>query len=146
MRATLGIVLATAIAIAAACAGGQKTWEVRQQKKNDLSILYSEIREWRREAGLDLEPNPQEVNQIRGKKSVHEVRAVCPANQAPVSAACTDVCMLADHICDNAESICAIAAELDGDSWAAEKCASAKASCREAKKKCCAKCSEAKSQ
>lgn len=144
MKATsLGILLTTAIAIAAACAGGQKSWELRQQKKHDLGILYSEIREWRREAGLDLEPPLHEINQIRRTKSVKEVKAVCPSHPV-TSSACADVCTLADHICDNAESICAIAAELEGDSWAAEKCASAKASCREAKKKCCTKCSQAK--
>lgn len=143
MRATsLGALLTTAIAIAAACAGSQ-SWELRQQKKNDIGILHSEIREWRREAGLDLEPPLQEINQIPRTKSVKEVKAVCPSYPA-TNAACVDVCTLADHICDNAESICSIAAELEGDSWAADKCASAKASCREAKKKCCTKCSQAK--
>jgi hypothetical protein len=55
---------------------------------------------------------------------------------------CNDVCSLADAICDNAEQICILADELGKqDTWAQGKCASAKASCRDAKKKCCG-CSE----
>jgi hypothetical protein len=143
MRAgTLGVLLLTAIAIAAAC-GGRQDRELLVMKRNTIDVRYSEIREWRREAGLDLEPNAQDVNQIRRMK-VDQAKAVCPSNPQ-VTEACAEVCTLAEHICDNAESICNIAAELDGDPWADEKCASAKASCREAKKKCCAKCSQAKS-
>jgi hypothetical protein len=50
---------------------------------------------------------------------------------------CTDVCELGTAICDNAEDICAIAAELGDDAWARDKCDSAKASCREAQEGCC---------
>ena len=50
---------------------------------------------------------------------------------------CADVCELGSAICENAEDICAIAAELGDDAWAKDKCDSAKASCREAQERCC---------
>jgi hypothetical protein len=52
------------------------------------------------------------------------------------SAVCHDTCSIKDAICDNAESICRIADDLNDD-WSAEKCHSAKASCREATERCC---------
>jgi hypothetical protein len=140
---TLALVLLVAIGIAAACASSQ-SFEVRLQKKNDISTLHSEIRQMRRDMELDVEPHPQDVMQMRRVKSVEQARAVCSSNRA-VSEACQDVCVLADHICDNAEQICDLAMQLGAnDSWAQDKCASAKASCRDAKKKCCTKCSQAK--
>lgn len=145
MRAsTLGVVLLVAIAIGMAC-GGTRNNEHRYIMKNEISEKFSEIREWRREIGLDLEPAPQDVmSVVRSRTSVQQAKAVCPSNPT-VNATCADVCTLAEHICDNAEHICNIAAELEGDSWAADKCASAKTSCKDAKKKCCTKCSQAKS-
>jgi hypothetical protein len=140
---TLAFVLLVAIGIAAACAGSQ-SFELRLQKKNEISELHSEIRQMRRDMELDVEPHPQDVVQMRRVKFVEQARAVCSSNRA-ISETCADVCTLADHICDNADSICDIAAFLgESDSWAQDKCASAKASCRDAKKKCCTKCSQAK--
>lgn len=51
---------------------------------------------------------------------------------------CEDVCKLSGSICDNAESICDLAAQLPGDAWAEERCGSAKASCKRATERCCA--------
>ena len=145
MKVAVGIALVATFVMAVACGGSGKNWGARYQQKNEISIRLSEIREWRREMGLGLEPHPQDVIQIqRGGGSVRQLKAVCPDGHA-VNESCADVCTLADHICDNAESICNIAAELGAqDTWAQEKCASAKASCREAKKKCCTKGSKAK--
>lgn len=50
---------------------------------------------------------------------------------------CTDSCMLADSICDNAKLICEIAKELGNDAWANDKCTSGNASCEAAHDKCC---------
>jgi hypothetical protein len=50
---------------------------------------------------------------------------------------CEDVCKLSGSICDNAESICELAAQLPGDAWAEERCGAAKASCQRASERCC---------
>lgn len=67
---------------------------------------------------------------------VSALRRVCEPPPEP-SPSCTDVCNLAEAICDNAGDICRIADELADDYWAKEKCRSAKASCKEAKEHCC---------
>lgn len=110
--------------------------ELAHQRKNEITALSTQIRDWRHEAGMGVEPDARTVNRV-DTMTVLAVRktAMCPAHQP--SESCEDVCSLADAICDNAESICAIATELDGDIWADDKCDSAKASCREAKERCC---------
>lgn len=50
---------------------------------------------------------------------------------------CVDVCGLGDSICANASAICDLAAQLPGDSWAAERCNAGKASCQIASERCC---------
>lgn len=143
-----GRVSRVAVALAAlvglhACAGARHSWEQDQTKKNEITARLSEIREWRREAGLSLEPHPQAVNQLL-MSTIQQAKAVCPNGHA-VTETCMDVCTLAEHICDNAEQICILADELGkDDAWAQEKCASAKASCREAKQRCCRTCSVSK--
>lgn len=137
MRATsLGALLALAVGIAASCAGPQRPPDTR---RIEISNLSTQIRDWRREAGLQVEPRREDVIGI-AKTPMKSVEPVCAADHS-VPPTCGDVCSLADAICDNAEQICILADELD-DQWSADKCASAKASCREAKKNCCKKCSE----
>ncbi len=63
-----------------------------------------------------------------------EVRTTC--ERVP-SDRCADVCKLSDSICDNAGSICELAAQLPGDAWADERCGAAKASCKRATDRCC---------
>jgi hypothetical protein len=117
-------------------------WQRRQAKLNEITALWTQVREWRRELGMELDPSPQSLFQIRGRK-VSEVKKICP-NGHSVHKTCADVCVLAGHICDNAETICIIADELGkNDQLAQEKCTSAKASCKEAKQRCCDKCSAA---
>lgn len=127
-----GIAIGAAIAACARPNGDLRRMQL--DKKHEITALWTQIRDWRREAGMDVEPPASMVLQMRGK-SPEKIRRVCPT--APPPAGCDDVCSLADAICDNAESICGIAAELGGDPWADEKCDSAKASCREAKQRCC---------
>ena len=136
MRAsTLGVVLLTAIAIAAACGATQKPVDTRPQ---EILTLWGEIRRFRVDAGMGVEPSPSTMMQMT-KQTVKQAESVCPEGHV-VPKTCDDICALAGHICDNAESICKIAADLN-TAWAHDKCTSAKASCREAKLRCC-KCSE----
>jgi len=114
----------------------------RSPKVDEITALWAQIRDWRREAGWALEPRPEEIISIKPVPP-RQVAQVCPDSH-PVPQTCGDVCSLADAICDNMEQICILADELGkNDDWAQSKCASAKASCRDAKKQCCKKCSEA---
>ena len=133
------IALFAVMVVAFACGGRQVPKDTRP---DEILALWTQIREFRREAGLPVEPRHEDVIQIRATP-VKEVQRVCPEGHN-VPQACNDVCSIADAICDNAEQICILADELGKqDSWAQDKCANAKASCRDAKKKCCA-CSEDK--
>jgi hypothetical protein len=135
------VVAAVALMLFAfSCAGAQRN--ATDPRKNEITALWTQIRDWRREANLPVEPRREDVNSIRFTP-VKEVQRVCPEGHN-VPETCNDVCSIADAICDNAESICILADELGKkDTWAQDKCASAKASCRDAKKKCCG-CSEDK--
>lgn len=117
------------------------TTDDRFVKLGLITQLWMQIRGFRAEAGMELDP-PQALElQWRGK-TVNEAARVCTEGH-PVPRTCGEVCSLADNICDNAEAICGLADEIGKqDRLAQEKCASAKASCREAKQRCCA-CSEA---
>lgn len=132
--------LAAATIVIACAAPKPTTSNERMQKLNTVTNLWTQIRGWRHEAGMPVEPPPSTFISIEGK-TVKEIEKICPeGHQEPK--ACEDVCSLADAICDNADAICEIAEEL-GDSWAREKCTSAKASCKEAKQRCCS-CEEPK--
>ena len=139
---TLALTLGVVASASGGCAGTQPTseWQARFQKHNEITALWTQVRDWRREARMGLEPAPNLLQSVRGT-SVGDAARVCPVSHA-VPTACNDVCSLADAICDNAEAICGIADELGkDDDFAQQKCASAKASCREAKQRCCG-CSE----
>ncbi|MDB4961720.1 MAG: hypothetical protein JWP01_1719 [Myxococcales bacterium] len=138
-----GLLLVAVFVASVACGGAQKPagWEERLVQHNQISNLWTQIRGWRHEAKMDLDPPAQLVQYLRGK-TVRDAAKVCKGDKKE-SATCSDICSLADAICDNAESICAIADKLGaGDAFAQEKCTSAKASCREAKQRCCG-CSDA---
>jgi len=111
--------------------------------RNDITALWTQIRAFRKEAGMDLDPLP--ANEIAvARMSVQQAKRVCPEGHA-VPTTCGDVCSLAEAICDNADAICGLAddlAKLLGrpDKYAVDKCTNAKASCREAKQRCCEKC------
>jgi hypothetical protein len=130
--------LAIGLAIAA-CAQGPGTqrplWDRDSEKKHEITALWAQIRGWRHDAHMDVEP-PQALIQSLLRLTVRQAGGVCPDSHVP-PASCGDICGLGDAICENAENICVIAAELNGDGWAREKCNSAKASCREAKQRCC---------
>ncbi|HSK05594.1 MAG TPA: hypothetical protein VK932_30310 [Kofleriaceae bacterium] len=131
--AILGAIVA--IGIAACARTPPRTNETRIQKLNEITTLWAQIRGWRREAHMELDPAPLTMHQWRGR-TVPEAARVCPESLR-VPPRCDDVCSIGDAICDNAERICTLADELGNDHLAQEKCTSAKASCREAKQRCC---------
>ena len=130
----VGLAAGTAIG---ACVRAKPPCEPGRCPADQIEELWMQIRDWRVHAGMGTEPSQQTMVQIRGM-SARTVRknAMCPTQ--PKSDTCDDVCDLADAICDNADSICSLADEIPDDSWARDKCTSAKASCREAKERCCA--------
>lgn len=136
IAALAGLVAGVSIGACMAPQPGAPTWQRDLEKKNEITALWTQIRDWRQEAGMDLEPAPKTILAVERRAATKVARErLCPANPPP--AACDDVCGLSEAICENAESICGIAAELAPDDWAEQKCNSAKASCREAKQRCC---------
>ena len=128
-----GALLGAAIAIGA-CAGAQHPDGA--SKRGEITALWTQIRDWRREARMDLDPSTPTIFQVRAL-AVKDTKRVCSEGHK-VPTTCDDVCNLADAICDNAETICSIADELGKDDREGQdRCASGKASCAEAKKNCC---------
>ncbi len=131
----LGLLLGIAISIVVACGGAQPP-NHDQDKRTQIAILWGQIRDWRREGKMPLDPPRQLMFQYQNR-AVQEAKRVCTDGHE-VPKTCDDVCDLSDAICDNAEAICGLADELGkDDTFAQEKCASAKASCRESKQRCC---------
>ena len=131
-----GVALGILIAIVIACGGAQKDFTPVDPRDNEITALWTQIRDWRREAHMPLDPTKQDEVMF-GPRSFGEVKHVCPENHH-VPKTCDDVCNLKDDICDNAERICDLADQLGkGDDYAQEKCRNAKASCREATQRCC---------
>jgi hypothetical protein len=108
----------------------------RTAKMTEIMTLWGQIRDWRHDAHMTLEPSPTLQFQWKDR-SFRDIKRVCPDGHE-VPKTCSDVCSLSDDICENAELICRIADELGkSDVPAQEKCTSAKASCRESKQRCC---------
>jgi hypothetical protein len=134
-------VRAIAVALVAAlvwssCGGAPPPEHWREDKRNEVAILWAQIRDWRREAHMPLDPSHAFELQL-ARTPVKDAKRVCPDNHE-VPKTCDDVCNLSDAICDNAETICKLADELGkDDTFAQDKCTSAKASCREAQQRCC---------
>ena len=132
-----GLLLGAMVAAIVACGGAKAshTWQP-DPRHNEITALWTQIRDWRREAKMDLDPTPQMMSLLRTKTAKDAGKVCTEAQQEPPT--CGDICSLADAICDNAEAICDLADDLGkDDAFAQEKCTSAKASCREAKQRCC---------
>ncbi len=138
MRGAFGLMLGLAIV---ACGGAPQPtppWQPPPSwhKYNEITALWTQIRDWRHQAHMDLDPSPQVLLMLRDKSVRDAERACRDGHQVPGT--CSDICNLADDICDNAERICSIADELGKqDDFARQKCTSAKASCSEGKHRCC---------
>ncbi len=101
----------------------------------DISAYFDKIRDWRREMGLNQEPDADAV-QTFIRQGVGTPPDICE----PTTQTCTDSCDLAEHICDNADDICSISRDLRNNpsyGWARDKCNSAKLSCKQARQQCC---------
>ena len=134
MRA-IAVALVAAVALSS-CSGAPVDDHVNQDKRTQIAILWAQIRDWRREAHMPLDP-PHAFELQLARTPVKEAKRVCAENHE-VPKTCDDVCNLSDAICDNAETICKLADELGkDDTFAQDKCTSAKASCRDAKQRCC---------
>jgi hypothetical protein len=138
------LLLAAMIVTTSACASRSSTpprssddyYPHADKRKDEILVLWKQIREWRvEELGLRASPHRTNLSAVY-RSSVGRLR-VCPKQPKPKTPKCTDVCHIKDAICDNAESICRIADELPSDDWARDKCTSAKASCKEARQRCC---------
>jgi hypothetical protein len=127
--------IVTALLVSCGGATTARPMAESQARRQEITALWAQIRDWRREAGMGVEPDDSAVMAM-SRMSVSSAAQACQLPPSP-RAGCTDVCGLGDAICDNAESICSIADELGNDAWAREKCDSAKASCREAQERCC---------
>ena len=140
------VTIVALIAAGASCGGASHTKNVGQQtaptdhnSHAEIAQLWAQIRGWRSQAGLDrLEPKPASKTTTKNIR-LTQLRRECskPAKRPPKSRRCTDVCNLADAICDNATRICEIAAQIPENMWAQEKCTSGKTSCFQARKRCC---------
>jgi hypothetical protein len=131
---TVGAALVVGLVIGA-CAVRSPGVTPFDPRKNEITALWTQIRDWRVEAHLGTNPRTDLVLEM-SRVTVRQAANVCPDSHVPPPA-CEDICSLASAICENAEQICAIAAELAPDAWSEEKCTSAKASCKEAKLQCC---------
>jgi hypothetical protein len=131
----IAVALLAAFALSS-CGGAQPPDDGKRDKRNEIAILWAQIRDWRREAHMPLDP-PHVFEIQLARTPVKDAKRVC-ADDHEVPKTCDDVCNLSDAICDNAETICKIAGELGADdTFAQDKCTSAKASCREAQQRCC---------
>jgi hypothetical protein len=100
----------------------------------EIESLAQKIAELRQSAGLPESVRPQPEAAPAGEVSRPE-----PVHcEASSEKACQDTCELRSAICEAAESICGLAADLPGDLWAQEKCQNGRASCAEAEELCCA--------
>lgn len=144
----LALALAAGAAVAACAASRPRSVETTQAPTPDAAPplsgrpddLRAQIRELdeqiQAEMGQARVETPDEAMAASmASTPMAEVRAVC---EHTPSDRCEDVCKLSTSICDNASSICTLADQLPGDAWAAERCSSAKASCRRATERCCA--------
>ena len=150
MRQALGWMAALAAGLAlAACAAGSRPSTVQTAEPPIADAapplggrpdeLRAQIRELDARIADELgrarvEPPDDAEAASMASTPMADARAVC--EHVP-SDRCEDVCKLSTSICDNAGSICTLADQLPGDAWAAERCASAKASCRRATDRCC---------
>ena len=129
---------AAAFALALALGGCQQATMPPHPAVQEITMLWGQIRQWRHEAKMEVEPARASVIAME-PKPVKYAEQSCPDISVPP--ACNGICDPAEAICENAERICELAKELtdtEWASWAKEKCDNAKGSCNEAKKRCCA--------
>ena len=127
----LGLGLGAGLAACASQTPMMPTAEVELRKK-EVQDYWMQIRDWRVDIGLAADPYSR-----AGHAPAAQRDGRCETTKEASTDTCLDVCNLKDAICDNAESICRISKQLEGDTWAQGKCRSARASCDEARQQCC---------
>lgn len=102
------------------------------------------------------DPNHQQIEQLATAIDQDRIKIGLPANthamsapispvapenarvcEAPLDSKCGQSCTLSTTICENADKICKLADQLEGDGWAKGKCVDAQQTCGDAKKQCC---------
>ena len=95
---------------------------------DEIAALSAQIQEWRRAMGPACDPVRVELlgfAPVGASSTTTDHFASCSAED--------DACSVALAICENAESICAIAGQRGNDVWSNDKCVSANRACREAR-------------
>lgn len=141
----LGMIGGVAIA---ACGGTQaRKQRVEQEQVPGGGRVHDDLRQLDAQITTDLAtlglspPTESELTEMMVAHSVPalpEDAAAAACDPPPVGDGCNDVCTVGDAICSNARQICDLADDLPGDAWAAQRCASGKASCERARQRCCA--------
>ena len=116
------------IALLVAACGAREPVKPAPDRVDTITSLWMQIREWRREAGLALDPACAQLISY----TPDHVASDC----SHIPSGSSDACGLGDAICDNAETICILADELRPNLWAHDKCSSSLSSCREVKQLC----------
>jgi hypothetical protein len=152
MRAALGVVLGALCAAAIACGGMQAKSTPTTARSpvpgtQGASDAHAEIealdREITEELALAHIPPPV-LSACTGEACAEAMSQpfATPTTRDPDcrparSDRCSNACTLATSICDNQRRICELARSLTGDDWAANKCETARASCKAAHDSCC---------
>jgi hypothetical protein len=101
--------------------------------KQQIRDLEAEMDRYRNELQL-AEPAP---NVAPSPTPFYAPAETDPKCKPAKTERCTNSCKLSDQICGNAEKICKIAKDLQGDTWAADRCTRANKTCDAAHAKCC---------
>lgn len=110
--------------------------ELAPDPREEIRRLDAQIAESRTQLGLD-EPTPAMLEGVSTQPM-----SVAPSSEDPTckpapTERCKTSCDLSDSICENAQKICDIAEQLQGDTWAAGMCAKANKTCEGSRAKCC---------
>jgi len=150
VKAMLGVLLGACCAVAIACGASRSRTAAAPQAADDGAMhadAHAEIDSLARKISDDLEraqvPAPA-VAACTGTSCTTALAEpyVTPTNTDPQchpasTDRCNDACTLSTSICGNQQKICDLAKQLDGDDWAANKCAAARTACRAAHDHCC---------
>ena len=67
-----------------ACGGARPTkpWPEQQARRNEITVLWAQIRDWRRDAGMEVEPDESAVMAM-SRMTVSTAAKACVLQQAP---------------------------------------------------------------
>jgi hypothetical protein len=150
MSSTSGVIAGVCCALVIACAASHKSMSsapppvaetagaapaLPQTPHAQIEQLDRDITDARTKLGL---PEAPAVAACTGPGCpTPMVAAADPSCHPGTSDTCSNTCTLADSICGNAEKICELAKQMQGDTWAADHCTSATTTCQAAHTRCC---------